>query len=269
MHLDRLDTSATPGFEGGKNAGKKLLENASGELRELQEKLFADAVAGGQKRVLLVLQGMDTAGKGGIVNHVVGAVDVQGVHLHAFKAPTKEELAHDFLWRVRAQLPAAGQIGVFDRSHYEDVLIGRVRHLASDEEIEKRYQAIIDFERELVAQGTTIVKVMLHISADAQRERLAARLDDPTKYWKFNEGDLKERALWNDYQRAYEIAIERTSTDEAPWFIVPADHKWYARIAVQNILIDAMSALKLDWPAADFDPEEQKRLLETEKLDAR
>ncbi len=214
--------------------------------------------------MLLVLQAMDTAGKGGIVKHVVGSVDPQGVHIHSFKAPTDEEKKHDFLWRVRPELPRPGTIGVFDRSHYEDVLIHRVRELSTLEEIEKRYDLINAFEAEVAAAGTTIVKVMLHISPDEQKARLAARLGNPAKHWKYNPGDVDERALWTSYMAAYEIALQRTTTDTAPWHVVPANHKWYARLAVQQLLLDALRGLKQEWPKADYDVEvEKKRLAAT------
>ncbi|GAA4265548.1 polyphosphate kinase 2 family protein [Frondihabitans peucedani] len=257
--LGSIDTSSTPGFDGDKKYGQQVLESGAARLSELQEKLFADSrAAGGTRSVLLVLQAMDTAGKGGIVRHVVGAVDPQGIHHHAFKAPTEEELAHDFLWRVRRELPGAGMIGVFDRSHYEDVLVAKVRSLVSDDTIESRYAEIADFEEELTASGTVIVKVMLHISFDEQKARLAERLDRPDKHWKYSTGDIDERNLWSDYQKAYETAIQRTSTDAAPWYVVPADRKWYARVAVQRLLIDALEKLDLGWPPADFNVETEK-----------
>ncbi|ROS52810.1 PPK2 family polyphosphate kinase [Frigoribacterium sp. PhB24] len=262
--LTGVDTSSTPGFPGDKAYAQQALESGRETLGELQEKLFAQSRSGGSTgNVLLVLQAMDTAGKGGIVRHVVGAVDPQGVAHHAFKAPTPDELAHDFLWRVRRELPGPGMIGVFDRSHYEDVLIGKVRRLAPPEEIEQRYADIVAFEDELVANGTTLVKVMLHISSDEQKERLADRLDRPDKHWKYNPGDLEERLVWDDYQDAYETAIRRTSTETAPWFVVPADRKWYARVAVQKLLIDALSSRGLDWPAAQYDVELEKTKLAT------
>ncbi|GAA4677574.1 polyphosphate kinase 2 family protein [Frondihabitans cladoniiphilus] len=260
--LADVDPASTPGFEGSKKYGQQVLEAGAEQLSDLQEKLFASSRAAGDTRnVLLVLQAMDTAGKGGIVRHVVGAVDPQGVHHHAFKRPTEEELAHDFLWRIRNQLPGVGMIGVFDRSHYEDVLVGKVRELAPLDEIEKRYGDIVEFENELAASGTTIVKVMLHISFEEQKARLAERLDRPDKFWKFNPGDIDERNLWADYQNAYEIALQRTSTDGAPWFVVPADRKWYARVAVQKLVIDALRGLDLAWPPADFDVDLQKTRL--------
>jgi PPK2 family polyphosphate:nucleotide phosphotransferase len=260
FRLADVDPDATPGFDGDKKDGERALEAGEPELDQLQELLFANTEHD-PRSVLLVLQAMDTAGKGGILRHVVGSVDPQGVHIHSFKAPTEEELAHDFLWRVERELPGPGRIGVFDRSHYEDVLIGRVRKLADPEEIERRYGAIADFEQRVAASGTVIVKCMLHISADEQRERLAERLDRPDKYWKFNPGDIAERALWPEYQQAYQLAIERTSTDAAPWYVIPANRKWYARLAVAELLTDALRSLGQSWPPADFDVAEQRRLL--------
>ncbi len=260
FRLAEVDPDATPGFAGGKSEGEAALAAGEAELDRLQELLFANSEHD-PRSVLLVLQAMDTAGKGGILRHVVGAVDPQGVHIHAFKKPTPEELAHDFLWRVERELPRPGRIGVFDRSHYEDVLIGRVRQLAPAEEIERRYGAIVDFEERVAASGTVIVKCMLHISADEQRDRLAERLERPDKYWKFNPGDLAERALWDDYQEAYQLAIERTSTPTAPWYVIPANRKWFARLAVAELLTDALRSLGQDWPPADFDVEEQRRAL--------
>src|SRR3954451_1288449 len=235
LHLADIDPASTPGFSGSRKEAARRRVVQGHELAELQERLYASGQQDGKRAVLVVLQAMDTAGKGGIVRHVVGHVDPQGVHLHAFKAPTTEERAHDFLWRVRAQLPQPGQIGVFDRSHYEDVLIARVRGLAPPEVIEQRYGQIAAFEREIVASGTAIVKVMLHMSRDEQKRRLSRRLDRPDKRWKYNPQDVDERARWDDYMAAYERAIRRTTEPDAPWFVVPADHKWYARWAVQTI----------------------------------
>jgi PPK2 family polyphosphate:nucleotide phosphotransferase len=263
--LTKLDTASTPGFSGDKRAGEAELAANAAELGELQEKLWAESRFGGMRSLLLVIQAMDTAGKGGIVDHVLTAVTPEGIRVYAFKKPTPEELKHDFLWRVRTHLPTAGIIGVFDRSHYEDVLIGRVRSLAPANEIEKRYGQIVDFEAELVAAGTTIVKVMLHISADEQKSRLADRLDRVEKQWKFNPGDLDERALWPQYQEAYQIALDRTSTVSAPWFAIPADHKWYARVAVQRILLDTLRGMNLDWPVVDYDIAAEKQRLASER----
>ncbi|MGA0568408.1 polyphosphate kinase 2 family protein [Rathayibacter sp. KR2-224] len=256
--LSKIPTGGKPGFTGSSKAGKQALRAASEQLADLQERLFA----GRQRAVLLVLQGMDTSGKGGIVAHVVGAVNPQGVKYVAFKPPTEAELRHDFLWRIRKQVPEPGIIGVFDRSHYEDVLAGSVRSLAPEDEIERRYGAINDFESELVESGIRILKVMLHLGADEQKSRLLARLDDPEKYWKYNPGDVDDRALWPRYQEAYQRAIERTSTPEAPWYVVPADHKWYARLAVQQLLLGVLEDFDLEWPPADFDVDaERERLL--------
>ncbi|TXK18583.1 PPK2 family polyphosphate kinase [Homoserinibacter sp. GY 40078] len=260
FRLVDVDPGSTPGFSGGKREGEESLVEGRPELERRQELLFANAEHD-PRSVLLVLQGMDTSGKGGIVRHVVGTVGAQGAHVHAFKRPTPEELAHDFLWRVERELPRPGIIGVFDRSHYEDVLIGRVRALADAAEIERRYGAIVDFEQRLVASGTLVVKCMLHISRAEQGSRLAERLERPDKYWKFEPGDLAERALWDDYQDAYQVAIERTSTDEAPWFVVPADRKWYSRLAVAEILTDALRSLGQDWPPPDFDVAAQQAAL--------
>jgi PPK2 family polyphosphate:nucleotide phosphotransferase len=256
--LPHVDPSSTPGFAAGKLAGRAELADNAAELAELQEKLYAESEADGVRRVLLVLQGMDTAGKGGVVEHVVGAISPSGVRVASFGVPTPEDLAHDFLWRVRKQVPPPGYVGVFDRSHYEDVLVARVRALAEPAVIRQRYGQIVEFERELVASGTTIVKVMLHISAREQKKRLAARLAEPDKHWKYNPGDLDVRADWAAYREAYQLALERTSTQEAPWYAVPANHKWYARLAVQRLLLDAMRGMRLNWPAAEFDVEAEK-----------
>lgn len=256
--LADIDPNSTPGFTGNKKQAAVEIDSTGEQLADLQERLFAESKFGGERRVLLVLQAMDTAGKGGIIRHVVGEIDPQGVHIHAFKSPTDEEKQHDFLWRIRRQLPEAGIIGVFDRSHYEDVLIHRVRGFSTPEAIDERYGIIRDFEAELVAAGTTIIKVMLHISADEQKARLQERLDRPDKHWKFNPGDIDERMHWAAYQEAYQIAIERTSTPDAPWHVIPANHKWYARWAVQQLLLEALSAIDPQWPTADYDVEAEK-----------
>ncbi|NQX13153.1 polyphosphate kinase 2 family protein [Microbacteriaceae bacterium VKM Ac-2855] len=259
--LADIDTASTPGFTGSRSDGEKALASGAAVLGELQERLFADSTAGGTRSVLLVLQAMDTAGKGGIVRHVVGAVDPQGVKHHAFKKPTAEELSHDFLWRVRRELPHAGQIGVFDRSHYEDVLIARVRSLVEPSVIDERYALINAFEQELADAGTTVVKVMLHLGKDEQRRRLASRLDRPDKHWKYNPGDVDERLFWDDYQNAYQLALEHTATAAAPWHVVPADKKWFARLAVQRLLIEALARLDVQWPTADYDIATEKARL--------
>lgn len=251
--LAEQPTDASPGFSGKKADGAATLAARAPVLAQLQEQLFAESRFDGKKSVLLILQAMDTAGKGGIVGHVVGSVDPQGIKLTTFKAPSDEEKAHDFLWRIRPGAPEPGILGVFDRSHYEDVLIHRVHEWADADELERRYAAINEFEAELAAAGTTVVKVMLNISPAEQLERLTARLGDPTKYWKYSPTDLDERRFWPQYMDAYQRAFEKTSTEGAPWYVVPADKKWYTRIAVQEILIQAFEGLKLQWPTGDYD----------------
>ncbi|MDL9981584.1 polyphosphate kinase 2 family protein [Microbacterium sp. ASV49] len=262
FRLAEVDPAATPGYDGHKKAGEAELTAGAARMDELQERLYAASRSDAtHASVLLVLQAMDSAGKGGIVRHVMGSVDPQGIALAAFKKPTPEELAHDFLWRIEKRTPEAGFIGVFDRSHYEDVLIGRVRELAPAEEIERRYGAIVDFEKRLTDAGTRIVKVMLHISHDEQRNRLMARLDRPDKHWKYNPGDVDERLRWPAYMDAYQVAFDRTSTTDAPWHVVPANHKWYARLAVQQLLIRALDDIDPQWPAATFDVETERARL--------
>jgi PPK2 family polyphosphate:nucleotide phosphotransferase len=262
FRLADVDPGSKPGFSGGKAEGARALAAGLDDLNELQERLFAESRADVAKdAVLIVLQAMDSAGKGGIVRHVVGGVDPQGVSLTAFKAPTDEERAHDFLWRVEKRLPEPGFIGVFDRSHYEDVLIGRVRGLATPEEIERRYAAINEFEADAAASGIRIIKVMLHISREEQKERLMERLDRPDKHWKYNPGDVDERMLWDEYMAAYQRVFERTSTEVAPWHVVPANAKWYARLAVQELLLAALEDIDPQWPKADFDVEAEKKRL--------
>ncbi|MGW2659827.1 polyphosphate kinase 2 family protein [Nocardia tengchongensis] len=261
ISVENLDPSATPGFKGDKRAGEALLEERRAVLSDLQERLYANGRSGDQRSVLLVLQGMDTAGKGGIVRHVIGSVDPQGVDHAAFGVPTAEERKHHYLWRIRKQLPRGGQIGVFDRSHYEDVLVVRVHELVPPEVWGKRYDEINKFERKLVDDGTTVIKVAMFVSLDEQKKRLMQRLDRPDKYWKFNPADIDERAYWPQYQEAYQAVLDRTNTEYAPWYVLPCDSKWFARLAVTELLIDALQGLKLDWPAADFDIAEQKKRL--------
>ena len=259
VDLTSYDAEGHPGFDGDKKDGQKALEKLAPTLADLQEKLFATGYTGGDKRLLLVIQGMDTSGKGGALKDCVGAFDPGGVHVKSFKKPTKEELAHDFLWRVEKETPEPGCVGIFDRSHYEDVLVVKVHELAEPEEIERRYSAINDFEKKLVDEGTTIVKCMLHITKDEQRTRLLARLDDPTKQWKYKPGDVDERMLWEDYQRAYEIALERCSTDAAPWHVIPSNRKWYRSWAIASLLLEKLEDLGLDWPAPSYDVEVEKK----------
>lgn len=262
VDLSAIDPAGQPGFDGDKTDGKEALPELGGELAELQEKLFAEGYTGGSRRLLLVLQGMDTSGKGGVLDHTVGLLSPSGLALKSFKKPTDEELAHDFLWRVERALPAAGQVGIFDRSHYEDVLVVKVHGLAEPDEIDRRYDAINEFEQRLAGAGTTIVKCMLHISRGEQHERLLARLDDPTKQWKFKPGDIDERGRWDDYQAAYTAALERCHTAAAPWYVVPSDKKWYRNWAIAQLLLEALRGLELDWPAPGYDVVEQRSRLE-------
>lgn len=259
-----IDTSATPGFSGSKSDAPALLAERGAVFAELQEMLFANSRSDATDRsVLLVLQGMDTAGKGGMVKHVVGAANPQGIRYASFGVPTAEEREHHYLWRIRNALPPAGYVGVFDRSHYEDVLIVRVHDLVPPDVWGQRYDEINAFERELVDSGTVLVKVAMFVSLDEQKQRLAERLERPDKYWKYNPKDIDERKLWPKYQEAYQAVLDRCSTDYAPWYVVPCDKKWYSRLAVQELLIQALKSLDLSWPAADFDIEvEKKRLAE-------
>ena len=253
-------------MDANKKEGQAALLALGDELSDLQERLWAEGVSdvGHGRALLLVLQGMDTSGKGGTLRHTVGLVDPQGLRISSFKKPTPEELEHDFLWRIRKALPAKGFIGVFDRSHYEDVLIGRVHQLAPADEIERRYDAINSFEAEVAGAGITMIKCMLHISADTQKERLLARLEDPSKHWKFNPVDIDERAHWAAYREAYQIALERTNTEVAPWYVIPSDHKWYRNLAIGHLLHETLAHMNPQWPVADFDVEEQIERLRTE-----
>jgi PPK2 family polyphosphate:nucleotide phosphotransferase len=227
-----------------KAARAAALAPLTDRLAELQELLFAD----GRRRLLVVLQGMDTAGKDGAIKDVFGPLDPLGVHVASFKKPSESELAHDYLWRVHAHVPGDGEVTIFNRSHYEDVLVVRVHDLVPEDRWRRRYGHIVDFERMLADEGTTIRKFFLHISKDEQAERLQARLDDPAKQWKFAIGDLGERERWDDYQAAFTDALRRTSTDEAPWYVVPANRKWYRNLVIAQVLIEALESLDLRYP---------------------
>jgi PPK2 family polyphosphate:nucleotide phosphotransferase len=265
VDLSAIDPASTPGFDGDKDAGKVALEALGPRLADLQERLFAEGCTGGRRRLLLVLQGMDTSGKGGTVRHVLGQVDPQGVSHTAFKAPTKDEQAHDFLWRIRRAVPGPGMLGVFDRSHYEDVIVVRVHDLVPKRTWSRRYATINRFEESLVSKGTTVVKCFLYISRQESKDRLLTRLDDPTKHWKFKPGDVDERQHWEAYQLAYADALEKCNTEGAPWHIIPSDRKWYRNWAIMNLLIEALEAMALEWPKPDYDIEAQRsRLLASE-----
>ncbi|MFL6142590.1 MAG: PPK2 family polyphosphate kinase [Labedaea sp.] len=258
---------ARPVGPNSKAAATKQLAATGPRLAELQEKLYAEGAGGGTRNVLLVLQGMDTSGKGGTINHVCGQVNPQGLHIASFKKPTNAELRHHFLWRVRRRLPEPGMIGVFDRSHYEDVLVARVNDLVPKELWTARYDEINAFEAELAEQGTTLVKCFLHISPETQKKRLVARLKDPAKQWKYNPGDLDVRARWSDYAEAYAAMLVRCSTAAAPWYAVPADRKWYRNWAVSHLLLETLEQLEPRIPTPDFDPKaELDRLTKADPL---
>lgn len=264
VRLKEHDSAGTPGGPGGKKQALAEIEETRARLADLQERLFAQSVAGAPQRVLVVLQGMDTSGKGGTVKHVMAGLNPAGVRAHAFKSPTEEERAHPFLWRIRKELPAAGEIGVFDRSHYEDVLIVRVQDLVPRATWSRRYATINRFEQSLADEGCAVVKVFLHIGYEEQRERLLARLDNPAKHWKFSPGDIEDRARWPAYQEAYEIALERCSTEAAPWYLVPADRKWYRNWAISRLLLEHLEQIGPAYPKADFDVAQARaRLVET------
>ncbi len=243
-------TRDTAGVKSRKQAEKQTAALAP-ELADLQERLFANGKLGGQRRVLLLLQGMDAGGKDGTVKHVVGAVNPGGVRITSFGKPTKEELAHDFLWRITNALPAAGQIGVFNRSQYEDVLIVRVHELVPRAVWGRRFARINAWEKRQADAGTAIIKVFLHISPDEQKQRLLDRLEDPTKHWKVGTADIPERRRWAEYQAAYADVLERCSTDIAPWYVVPADRKWYRNWAVSHLLVETLRDMDLQWPVPE------------------
>ena len=256
VDLASLDAAASPGYPGrGKQDAPAMTQALGPVLSELQERLFANGRSTPESApsVLVVLQGLDTSGKGGVVRHVMGLVDPQGIALTAFKAPTPLERRHSYLWRIRRALPGPGMIGVFDRSQYEDVLAVRVQNLVPAQVWSRRYDEINSFEAKVAARGTRIVKCFLNVSSDEQKERLAARLDDPAKYWKYNPGDLDVRAQWPAYQEAYAAALEKCNTEVAPWYVIPADRKWYRNWAVAELLRETMAGLGLGWPAAEFD----------------
>ncbi|MDW8325179.1 MAG: polyphosphate kinase 2 family protein [Anaerolineales bacterium] len=250
VDLSRWDPDDRSAFDGDKKDAEAQLAELSRELDSLQDMLFAQR----RHRLLVVLQAMDTGGKDGTIRKVFAHVDPQGVRVANFKAPTATELDHDYLWRIHQQTPGRGEIVIFNRSHYEDVLIVRVRGLVPPSVWQKRYDHINAFEKLLADEGTTIVKFFLHISAEEQKKRLQERLNDPNKHWKFNPGDLEERKLWRQYMQAYEEAISRTSTEYAPWYIVPANRKWYRNLVVASVLVETLRGLKLSYPKLDWDP---------------
>jgi len=244
VHLDRIDPQETAAWDDDKEAAKQRTVELNAKLEKLQELLYAE----GKHKVLIVLQAMDAAGKDSSIRRIFDGTNPQGVKVASFKVPTEEERAHDYLWRVHKHTPGAGEIVIFNRSHYEDVLVVRVKGFAPEAVWKKRYDHIRHFEQLLADEGTTILKFFLHISKDEQKERFQDRLDDPTKHWKFRKGDLADRALWDDYMRAYEDALEKTSTDDAPWYVIPANRKWYRDLVVTSILVERLEALNMAFP---------------------
>lgn len=249
-----LDANATPGFAGEEADARAASDVLRQELFELQGRLYAQA----QQQLLLVLQAMDTGGKDGVIRKVFSGVNPMAVRVARFERPTPAELAHDYLWRVHPQVPAKGDIVIFNRSHYEDVLVVRTNNLVPKSRWSKRYRHIREFERLVRDEGTQIVKIYLHIDKDEQAQRLQARLDDPARNWKYDENDLAQRKLWDDYMKAYEDAIEQTDRSHARWHIVPANHKWYRDFAVLNILVQTLRQMKPRYPRAVIDPSTQK-----------
>jgi PPK2 family polyphosphate:nucleotide phosphotransferase len=244
LHLDRMDPNDTVGFDGKKDDGERVLEKLRDRLRELQELLYAE----GRHAILVVLQGMDTAGKDGTIRRVFDGVNPQGVRVASFKQPSADELDHDFLWRVHEKVPVRGEMVLFNRSHYEDVLVTRVHRLIQRSVWERRYREINEFERTLAEEGTTILKFFLHISRREQKRRLEERLDDPTKHWKFREADLLERRRWAAYQQAYQETLRRTSTPWAPWYVVPSDRKWFRDLVVCARIVRVLEGLGMRYP---------------------
>lgn len=267
FRLADVDPAGTPGFSGSKNDLAARFAHYDEELYELQERLFANGRAHEENApsLLVVLQGMDTSGKGGAIRNVLSVFDPQGTKTVGFGKPTDEELEHDFLWRIRKHDPVPGQIVAFDRSHYEDVLIQRVHKWVDEDEVDRRFAAIRDYEQEIAGKNVKILKIFLHISPQFQKENLLERTEREDKYWKYDPSDLEERGYWDEYMAAYEDAIRRTDEIWAPWYVIPTDNKKYARMALKFLIVDALRHLELSWPAPDFDPEEERqRILDAE-----
>jgi PPK2 family polyphosphate:nucleotide phosphotransferase len=246
LEIQSLDPGDSSAFPKGKEAAAERLAELNARLEVLQEQLYAEH----RHKVLVVLQGMDTSGKDGVVRAVFEHVNPQGVRVAGFKVPTPEELDHDYLWRIHQQVPAKGEIVIFNRSHYEDVLVVRVHNIFPPEIWRKRYDQINAFERHLAEEGTTILKFFLHIDKAEQKQRLLDRLAEKEKHWKFNPGDIKERALWKDYMGAYEDVLNKTSTDWAPWIVVPSNKKWFRNLAIAESIVDALENLKIQLPSS-------------------
>ena len=240
--------------KGSKDSTVELFDSLRDDIQRLQKILYAQ----NKHRVLVVIQAMDTGGKDGCVKHVFSRVDPQGIHVQAFKKPTEEDLAHDFLWRIHPHVPSNGQIVIFNRSHYEDIIAVRVKKLFGEKVWKRRYHHVVDFERMLAEEGTTILKIFLHISKGEQKRRLESRLQTPEKHWKFNPDDLADRARWGDFMHAYEDLISKTSTRGAPWHVIPADKKWYRNLCVAKLFADTLKGLNLEFPMPNWDPADVK-----------
>jgi PPK2 family polyphosphate:nucleotide phosphotransferase len=247
VDLSKWDPNDTGSFKGGKEAGLAAIEMLNDKLETLQELLFAEH----KHKVLIVIQAMDTGGKDGAIRRVFDGVNPAGVRVASFKAPTAEELDHDYLWRIHKETPRNGEMVIFNRSHYEDVLVVRVHDIVPAEVWKKRFDQINEFESTLAENGTTILKFYLHIDKDEQKKRLQARLDDPAKHWKFRLGDLTERKLWPNYMQAYEDVLGKTSTDHAPWYVVPANRKWFRDLVISSVLVETLESLKMSYPESD------------------
>ncbi|RYM93063.1 polyphosphate kinase [Bifidobacterium animalis subsp. lactis] len=255
-HLVDIDAGSKPGFDGDQEAGERFIADSSSEIANYQRLMYANGIHGDTHRVLIVLQGMDASGKGGIVRHVFSQVDPMGIHYHGFGKPSEEDLAHDYLWRIRRELPSNGWISIFDRSQYEDIVMPRITGSLPEETWRARYGQINDFEAELAGSGCAIIKIFLVSSRQAQREHFLRRLDDPTRYWKFDPSDLEARDRWDDYMAAWQEVFERTSTSIAPWYLIPADKRWYSRMVVSELLRTTMKNFNQTWPPLDADRDE-------------
>ena len=255
-HLVDIDAGSKPGFDGDQEAGERFIADSSSEIANYQRLMYANGIHGDTHRVLIVLQGMDASGKGGIVRHVFSQVDPMGIHYHGFGKPSEEDLAHDYMWRIRRELPSNGWISIFDRSQYEDIVMPRITGSLPEETWRARYGQINDFEAELAGSGCAIIKIFLVSSRQAQRQHFLRRLDDPTRYWKFDPSDLEARDRWDDYMAAWQEVFERTSTSIAPWYLIPADKRWYSRMVVSELLRTTMKNFNQTWPPLDADRDE-------------
>ena len=255
-HLVDIDAGSKPGFDGDQEAGERFIADSSSEIANYQRLMYANGIHGDTHRVLIVLQGMDASSKGGIVRHVFSQVDPMGIHYHGFGKPSEEDLAHDYLWRIRRELPSNGWISIFDRSQYEDIVMPRITGSLPEETWRARYGQINDFEAELAGSGCAIIKIFLVSSRQAQRQHFLRRLDDPTRYWKFDPSDLEARDRWDDYMASWQEVFERTSTSIAPWYLIPADKRWYSRMVVSELLRTTMKNFNQTWPPLDADRDE-------------